>query len=291
LIKNTVRINTSLNPDYTHNNDEGVWIDDDRFTESNVPVKSIATSTGQRDSGMFELSFRDERYLPFEGAGAISEWRVELTQEQELRQFDYSSISDVILHISYTAREDAGSFRDSVVRYLRDFLTNLADLSTQPLMRMFSMKHEFSNEWHKFLHPAAAVDNQILSVTLQKEHFPFFAKDREVKIKKVEILMKAARPGDYKVIFTATDSTNPIPDTMVSNEISLPVSPTYFDMHSATVPGTSNTMIVEKIDVFSPISFMFRHNSDVSTPQKYNQIDTAPDEISDLFIVLHYALE
>jgi hypothetical protein len=32
------------------------------------------------DAGMFELNFRDERYLPFEGAGAISEWRLEFLQ-------------------------------------------------------------------------------------------------------------------------------------------------------------------------------------------------------------------
>jgi hypothetical protein len=35
-------------------------------------MQSIATSHAQNDSGMFELNFRDERYLPFEGAGAIS---------------------------------------------------------------------------------------------------------------------------------------------------------------------------------------------------------------------------
>src|SRR5215470_12113539 len=58
LLKNSIRINTVLNGNYEHNNDEGVWIDDPRFRESNVPVKGIATSTGQRDTGMFELNFR-----------------------------------------------------------------------------------------------------------------------------------------------------------------------------------------------------------------------------------------
>jgi len=37
---------------------------------------------------MFDLNFRDERYLPFEGAGAISVWQLELTQDRALRQFD-----------------------------------------------------------------------------------------------------------------------------------------------------------------------------------------------------------
>ncbi|HEY3089517.1 MAG TPA: hypothetical protein VII16_14820 [Actinomycetes bacterium] len=38
----------------------------------------VATSTGQNDAGVFEFSFRDERYMPCEGAGAVSDWRLEL---------------------------------------------------------------------------------------------------------------------------------------------------------------------------------------------------------------------
>ena len=53
---------------------------------------------------MFEFNFRDERYMPFEGAGAISSWKVELPSG--FRQFDYQTISDVIIHISYTAQQD-----------------------------------------------------------------------------------------------------------------------------------------------------------------------------------------
>ena len=41
-------------------------------------TEAIATSTGQNDTGLFELNFRDERYLPFEYAGAVSRWRIEL---------------------------------------------------------------------------------------------------------------------------------------------------------------------------------------------------------------------
>lgn len=48
------------------------------YRVSNLPTQAIATSTGQNDSGLFELNFRDERYLPFEGAGAISSWEFEL---------------------------------------------------------------------------------------------------------------------------------------------------------------------------------------------------------------------
>jgi hypothetical protein len=55
---------------------------------------SIATSTAQADSGVFEMSFRDERYMPFEGAGAISSWRLSLPGS--FRQFDYSTMLSAV---------------------------------------------------------------------------------------------------------------------------------------------------------------------------------------------------
>lgn len=73
----------------------------------NVPLQrsvTIATSKAQNDSGVFEFNFHDQRYMPFEGAGAISDWKLKLPKN--FRQFDYQTISDVILHISYTAESD-----------------------------------------------------------------------------------------------------------------------------------------------------------------------------------------
>jgi hypothetical protein len=48
---------------------------------------------------VFELDFRDERYLPFEGAGAVnSAWTITLSDS-----FDHDTIRDVLLHLSYEA--------------------------------------------------------------------------------------------------------------------------------------------------------------------------------------------
>jgi len=74
-------------------------------------------SNAQNDSGMFELNFRDERYLPFEGAGVISRWRIELPQT--FRQFSYDTISDVVLHIKYTARDGGVPLREAAIGNLR----------------------------------------------------------------------------------------------------------------------------------------------------------------------------
>lgn len=65
---------------------------------------TIATSTAQNDGGVFELSFRDERYLPFEGLGAVSRWK--LTLPKVVRPFDYASMTDVIVSLAYSARGD-----------------------------------------------------------------------------------------------------------------------------------------------------------------------------------------
>ena len=52
--------------------------EDDRFSDHFGSLQSIVTSSGQNDSGLFETNLRDERYLPFEGSGAISEWQLAL---------------------------------------------------------------------------------------------------------------------------------------------------------------------------------------------------------------------
>jgi hypothetical protein len=75
---------------------------DPRFRYDFVAVQRIATSTGQNDSGLFELNFLGERYLPFEGAGAISRWRIDLPKDTNA--FDFGTISDIVLKLDYTAR-------------------------------------------------------------------------------------------------------------------------------------------------------------------------------------------
>ena len=76
---------------------------DTRVVKAYAATEAIATSSGQNDSGLFELSFRDERYLPFEFAGAVSRWRIELPLETNY--FDFDTLSGVVLRLNYTARE------------------------------------------------------------------------------------------------------------------------------------------------------------------------------------------
>lgn len=286
LIKNHIRTNTTTNSEglYEHNHDEGVWIDDDRFRSSNVPVTSIATSSAQNDSGMFELNFRDERYLPFEGAGAISEWMIELASDEDLRQFDYSTISDVVLHLNYTAREDSGLFRDSAIEYLTErFLMNPDELESEPLMQGLSLKHQFPNQWYKFLHPSVAGDDQVFELTLQRMHFPFFTRKRGITVKKIEIMLNADRSGDYHVMMSATNLDTS--EMTTANAVLMPENETY-GMQKVTFEGTVETVVIEEIDIFSEMTLRLKHNTDTD----YHSMNTDPDELSDIMMVVHYHL-
>ena len=96
---------------------------------------SIATSTAVNDSGVFDVNFNDERYLPFEGYGAVSRWRVALPLNTN--HFDRTSISDVILNICYTSR-----------------LEGVADSSHGKVdgrnaVRVISVRHELQSEWRR----------------------------------------------------------------------------------------------------------------------------------------------
>lgn len=205
LMRNSIRINT--NPgnqnQYEHNNDDGFLTDDDRFVENNIPFKAIATSSAQNDSGVFELNFRDERYLPFEGAGAISDWKLELNgkytddkgQLTDLSQFNYDKISDVIIHIKYTAREDAGAFKSSAITHLQKFINSQADNGGEPFMRLFSIRHEFANEWFNFLTKTDISGNQVLYVNLDSKRFPFFTINKNIQISKVMLFAKSKEQG------------------------------------------------------------------------------------------------
>jgi hypothetical protein len=214
LLKSSVRINTGDNNGYPRNTDEeGVPLEDDRFVENNIPVNAIATSSGENDSGVFELSFRDERYLPFEGAGAISDWSLELFSDlppnnpdpanpdfgKPLRQFDYSTVSDAILHVKYTAREEAGIFKDRAISNLR---TYFSQAGSTPSLRMLNLRQEFPTQWHRFLHPADSTNGNIFELDLSPSHFRILDAEKTLKVNRISLLARCTDSGSYDVVLT-----------------------------------------------------------------------------------------
>jgi Tc toxin complex TcA C-terminal TcB-binding domain len=109
---------------------------DTRFSDYYGSIRAIVTSSAQADAGLFETNFNDERYLPFELSGAVSQWRLDLPAD--VRQFDFDTISDVILHVRYTAREGGDLLKSGAVKNLQTLINNAGTVGS---VRLFSVRH------------------------------------------------------------------------------------------------------------------------------------------------------
>ena len=147
---------------------------DDRFVDYFGSIESVVTSSGNNDSGMFETNLRDERFLPFEGAGAISTWSLKLPGN--LRQFDYMTISDVILHVRYTARQGGTELGGKAIKEMRDLI--LSDATKSGFALLFSLQHDFPSEWASFVKGTA---DSVFSAPLRKDHFPYLVQGQSIE--------------------------------------------------------------------------------------------------------------
>jgi hypothetical protein len=218
LLRDKTRIKNTAADGYAERDGE----EDDRFLTSWTRMQSIAASNAQNDSGLFELNFRDERYLPFEGAGVISRWRIELPRT--FRQFNYDTISDVVLHLKYTAREGGTPLRDAAVANLKQ---QLKDEEGKPQARLFSLQREFSTEWHRLRTNADGGGNHSQSFSLAKQRFPFLFQGGQIAINRVEIFgipkdrTKDAPAPDLKISLTGPSGTRALPPLETATDLGL----------------------------------------------------------------------
>lgn len=83
--------------------------------------QSICLSRGLDDHGVFQLDFNDERYLPFEGTGALSNWQLQFPRHQSQRQQQLlQSLTDIIVQVRYTALDGGPEFAAHVEELLGD---------------------------------------------------------------------------------------------------------------------------------------------------------------------------
>ena len=177
---------------------------DERFYTRWVPESSIATSHAQNDAGMFELNFNDERYLPFEGAGAVSRWSIEMPKENN--QLDLATISDVILHIRYTAKKSKSAIGNNNLNLETAARHNIDAKLPSNGFRLIVLNSEFSTAWHHFLHPGGGAE-QTLSFTLGREQLPFYARGKnKIILTKVTLILESTIDKLFKVALTAPEA-------------------------------------------------------------------------------------
>jgi peptidoglycan hydrolase-like protein with peptidoglycan-binding domain len=247
---------------------------DDRFAYEYGSIQSIATSHGQNDSGVFELNFGGERFLPFEGAGAIGRWKLALA---DIAQFDYASISDVVIHMKFMARDGGQQLKDKALSVVKTLL----NASPEPSALLLSLKQSFPTAWHRFLHPDLATDPHELTFALEDKHYPFYTKGKTKVIKsgvfaivKKESSSTLGQKYDAEIIrasaSTATNTYVQI-DGLESTDL----------WNSATDLSVTNW---EALD-----SWTIKVGDDLSTTSTTTEI-TNPDDIEDIILVLEYAV-
>jgi len=189
LLKSTIRTAPAVGDAYARQDAEDL-----RFHDYFGSLQSIVTSSAQNDSGMFETNLHDERYLPFEHSGAVSEWQLSLPADPSRSdpcQLDYDTISDVILHIRYTARDGGELLRRAAL----DNTSALIDAAQGPgAVRLFSVREEFPTEWARFQGQTPAADQRYgLTLALRDEHYPFWSRGRLATVANVAILARSGR--------------------------------------------------------------------------------------------------
>ena len=195
LLSSTYRRTPDLVPGYARTEP------DPRFVDGRKVSETIVTSTGQNDAGVFEVNLRDERYLPFEGAGAVSAWRLELPTAFEA--FDYDTISDVVVHLRYTARDGGEPVRAAAISAVEGLL---ADAQRHPLTRMLSLRDDFPSEWHRFV--SAQPPPSGITIELGTLQFPFFARDRTLRVVTAEAHPSPAGAAAIQPGIVAPDPTS-----------------------------------------------------------------------------------
>jgi hypothetical protein len=177
LLSNSVRVGASVAEGYVRTGS-----DDPRFVDNVMSVQSGVTSTATNDGLQFEPAQHNDRYGLFEGAGAISRWRVQLPPD--CNHFDFDTIADLILHIQWTAR-DGGP---NMARVARDEVVTPRGRTG---MRLLSARRDFSAQWYRFTQPEGTAP-RTLELSLDEKLFPFQARGRTIRISRLQVLLAPA---------------------------------------------------------------------------------------------------
>lgn len=270
LLENQVRDTTDTSPQYVRQPG-----DDSRFVDGAGGVESIVTSSGQNDSGMFEPRLDDERYLPFEGAGAVSAWRLRLNPVYP--QFDHRTISDVVLHLHYTARDGGVALAAEATAAVKSTLNAVALAEGRTgLYRMVSARQEDATGWHRFLHPGGDED-QVLTLDTPADRFAFFTQGMDITVTGVDVLAKLADPGDYTLELARPGAA--------ARTVTMQADPLLGGLHHFSDEALAPPSAIGRAPAAEPYPrWVVRLRRDGAAD--FRSLD--PDEIEDLVLILRY---
>ncbi|PVZ39597.1 neuraminidase-like domain-containing protein [Pseudomonas sp. CC120222-01a] len=97
------------------------------------PNQQVCLSTGSQDLGLVTASDADDRYLPFEGTGAVSRWHLQFPLPESQAEL-LEGLSDIVLDVRYFALPGGGQFTRDVKALLDQLAVTRSPspLSMQP---------------------------------------------------------------------------------------------------------------------------------------------------------------
>jgi hypothetical protein len=189
LLENRMRTDANASGSYAPSGDG----EDARFMVNPAPVQAVATSRPHADAGVFHLRFDDERYLPFEGAGAISKWRLELPQSDNA--LDLTTIGDVVVTLAYTAR-GGGAALEAAARADREKGLSRGAIKPEPQYAV-SVRRDLREAWQRIEAAPAGQDVEVV-LPLEPARLPGRYRGLDVRLERATVfaLARAALGAD-----------------------------------------------------------------------------------------------
>jgi hypothetical protein len=209
-------------------------------------IQQISTLSAEEDDGLFERNFNDERYLPFEGRGAVGLWRIELPQT--FRQFDYGLIGDVVLRLSFTARQGGDAFKNAVRGEIEQVIQAYerdAPSFGKGLVTAISVKQTYPDAWSRFVDPPDEEEPK-LELDVSAQRFPLAFRDKPIEATKLWLLAVFEDAGsavgtlEFEVDLpgTGTFAQNPVLNSSMAGVDRIRMTDS--DLDPVAIPGAWN---------------------------------------------------
>ena len=137
------------------------------------------------------------------------------------------------------------------------------------LAQLFSARHEFPSEWHRFLHPTSDSGDQTFTFDLEEKRFPFM-QDMTIQRNKIELFVKVKKDLDKNSLRLSLT-----PETSATNQPFAELPDLYGLLH-AEMPTNDQS-----------VSWTLKAWLEDSTTHKRLE----PDAIEDILIVCHYSIK
>ena len=156
--------------------------------------QQIAISRGINDSGLFQLNFDDVRFLPFEGTGAVSTWKLSLPKYANRINFD--SIADIIISLNYTAQDGGDKFKQDVMK--------LSAFKPYAGIGYLNLAQMYASPWYTFMNDHTSTTKQTINFEI-KNFIPPNINSAKLVGFYLKLDASVAAAGKY-ITFQLTDS-------------------------------------------------------------------------------------